>query len=150
MKKLILLIAVASLCGIGACGQANKNVPEAAKTFMTQKFPNATDVKWGKEGSKEWEVEFKVNGKNFSATFDNKGAWKESEYEIAQSEIPAAVNATIQKEFAGFKITLSEISETKDGKVYEFGLAKDKVKKEVAIDASGKVVSKEKAEKEED
>ena len=69
----------------------------------------------------------------------------ESEYEITANEIPNAVNATIQKSFAGYKITLSEISETKDGKVYEFGLAKGKNKLEVAIDAGGKVITKENA-----
>lgn len=147
MKKLILMIAAVSLISAGACGQTTKrNVPANAKTFLTQKFPNATNVKWGKESSKEWEVEFKVSGKNFSASFDNAGAWIESEYEIAASEVPNAVNATIQKEFAGYKITLSEISETKDGKVYEFGLVKGKDKKEVAIDPNGKVKTNAKEE----
>jgi predicted small lipoprotein YifL len=150
MKKLILMIAVASLFSIGACGQSSKNVPANAKTFVSQKFPNATNIKWGKESSKEWEAEFKVNGKNFSATFDNNGAWMESEYEITANEIPNAVNATIQKSFAGYKITLSEISETKDGKVYEFGLAKGKDKLEVAIDAGGKVITKENAKEDEE
>ena len=42
------------------------------------------------------------------------------------------------------------ISETKDGKVYEFGLAKGKDKLEVAIDAGGKVITKENAKEDEE
>lgn len=150
MKKLIFMAAVASLLSIGACGQTAKNVPANAKTFLAQKFPNATKVNWDKENSKEWEAEFKFNNKNYSASFDINGTWIETEYEIAISEISGIVNATIQKEFAGYKITSSEVSETKDGLVYEFGMKKGKDKIEVAIDVKGVVKSKENAKKEDE
>ena len=43
---------------------------------------------------------------------------------------------------------MSEISETKDGKIYEFSLEKDKTEMELAIDANGVVLKKEQIKEE--
>ena len=131
-----------------AGAQKSKDVPANVTAAFAKKFPKASGVKWGKEGDKEWEAEFKMDGREYSANFDNAGTWMETEYEITAKEIPAAVKATLDKESAGYKIKESEISESKDGKVYEFVLEKGKTGIELAIDPNGKVVKKE-AEKEE-
>ena len=42
------------------------------------KFQNATKVKWDQEEENEWEAEFKMNGDEMSASFDNAGnGWKQ-------------------------------------------------------------------------
>lgn len=143
MKKLFLLIAGAAFFYINACGQTDKDVPAVIKTAFTQKFPKATKVKWSKENDKEWEAEFKMDGKEYSANYDLNGALIETDYEIDANGIPSAVKATLEKEFSGYKIIESEISETADGMVYEFELKKDGKKAEVSIDASGKVLEQE-------
>ncbi len=148
MKNLIFVIAVATLFSFNACGQINKDVPANIKTAFSQKFPDATKVKWDKENEKEWEAEFKMNGKEYSANFDNNGKWMETEYEISINEIPGAVKTTLDNEFNGYKIGESEISETADGKVYEFELKKDSNKMEASIDINGMVVKKEQIKKE--
>ena len=140
MRNLILVIATSALISVNVNGQASKNVPANVKTAFSQKFSKATEVKWGKEGKTEWEAEFKMDGKSYSANFDNKGAWMETEYSITASEIPATVKSAIAKDYAGYKMKVSEISETKKGKVFDFELVKDKKNTEVAFDAIGKII----------
>jgi hypothetical protein len=146
MKNLILVIICAAFFNLNACGQTNKDVPENVKNAFTQKFPKATKVKWSKENDKEWEAEFKMDGKEYSANFDNNGVWIETESEINSKDIPSVVKSTLDKEFAGYKVSESEVSETADGKAYEFELKKDGKKAEVSIDVSGKVLEQEQGE----
>ena len=144
MKDFILIITITALFSLNACGQDNKIVPKEVTSAFSQKFPNASKVKWSMENNKEWEAEFKIDNKKYSANFDIKGVWLETEYKINKNEIPASVKTTLQKEFKGYKIEESEISETALGKVYEFELEKGESELEVAIDLNGKVVKKEK------
>lgn len=144
MKNLILSVVVFAIFSISpACSQQKKHVPEAVKTAFAKKFPNAKKIKWGQEDAKEWEAEFKMNGKDYSANFDNKGSWKETEYEINESEIPASVKNTIETQFEDYKIGESEISKTVSGKVYEFKIVKGENKMELVVSPDGKVLNKE-------
>lgn len=147
MKTTFSMIAIASILSLSACGQTGQDVPANIKTAFAQKFPNATKVNWGKETEKEWEAEFKMDGKEYSANYDNNGTWMETEYEISVKEIPTAVQNTIDKEFPGYKTGESEISETTGGKQFEFSLKKEGTTLEVAIDISGTVTKKEQAGK---
>ena len=148
MKTSILIMAAALLISLNFYGQEVKDLPAGVKTAFIQKFPNATGVKWGKENAKEWEAEFKMDGKDYSANFDNAGGWMETEYQVTVSELPAAVKATLDKESAGSKIKLSEVTETKDGKAFEFVLNKGENKTELVIDNSGKVTKMEQLKEE--
>jgi len=152
MKNLLLVITAMAFINLYACGQKTNDLPEKVKTAFAQKFPNATKVKWDKENAKEWEAEFKMDGKEYSANFDLDGNWMETEYEISMNDLPEAVKACLDKEFAGFKVKEAEISETANGKVYEFELKKGGEKAEATIEIGGKLVSKElkNDEKEED
>ena len=129
MKKVTFLLAVVVMVLSQACEQTNSQVP--------------AKVKWNKENAKEWEAEFKMNGKEYSANFAPDGTWKETEYEIKKSDIPAAVKQAFDNEFAGYDIEEAEVSETADGKVYEFELKKDETEVEVAISPDGKIIKKE-------
>ena len=140
MKKLILGIATMAMLSLTAVAQPVKNVPVKVKTAFSQKFTKATDVKWGKEGKTEWEAEFKLDGKSYSANFDYQGAWKETEYAITASEIPAAVKTVINKDYAAYKMKGTDVSETPKGKVYEVTFVKEKKSMEVVFDPNGKIV----------
>jgi hypothetical protein len=148
MKTTILSLAAILLISFSACGQSGKDVPAPVKSAFTQKFSGATNVKWGRESDKEWEAEFQMGGKKYSANFDNAGNWMETEYQVTVSELPAAVKATLDKESAGSKIKLSEVTETKDGKAFEFVLNKGENETELVIDNSGKVTKKEQLKEE--
>jgi len=143
MKNVTILMAVVVMVLSQACAQSNSQVPGKVKTAFDQKFPNAKKVKWDKENSSEWEAEFKMNGKEYSANFASDGTWKETEYEIKRSDIPAAVKQTLDSDFAAYDLEEAEISETANGRVYEFDLEKDETDMEVAISPDGKVVKKE-------
>ena len=147
MKNLILVFVAASFISLAACAQGGKDLPAKVKTAFNQKFPGAQDVKWGKEKSTEWEAEFKMNGKNYSANYTVDGMWMESEYEINANEIPVAVTTTLGKEFPGYKLLVSEISETAKGKVFEFDIKIGNKKKEVAVNPDGTLVKKEAVKK---
>lgn len=138
----MLLIAAAAMISFTACGQNAKDVPVKVKTGFDQKFPGAQKVKWGKENASEWEAEFTINGKAYSANYNLDGTWLETEYSVAMSEVPAAVTKTLAKEAPGYKLIGSDISETIKGKVYEFDIKIGNVKKEVAINADGTLVKK--------
>lgn len=141
MKNLILVSMVFAVFSFSACGQ-KENVPAKVKTAFSQKFPHATNVSWDKENASEWEAEFKMNGKKYSANFDSEGTWKETEYKINKSELPKAVNNTLKSKFAGYDIEGAEVSETREGKVYEISLDKAETDLEVIISSEGKIVKK--------
>jgi len=151
MKTVTVLMLGSVMVLSQACAQKKSNVPEKVKSAFSQKFPTAKKVKWDKENENEWEAEFKMNGEEYSANFTSDGIWKETEHEIEKSDISTAVKQTLDKEFAGYDIEEVEVSETMDGKVYEFAMEKGETEMEVAISPDGKVVKKEvKKEDEED
>lgn len=145
MKTSILILSAVVLFGITAYGQSGNKVPDAVKSAFSQKFPDANNVKWDKENDNEWEAEFKSNGTEYSANFYNSGEWTETEYRINLKDIPEAVKTSLDTESAGAKIEVSEVSETKDGKVYEFVLRKGDNEMELQINATGKIIKKEQA-----
>jgi hypothetical protein len=153
MKKLLTLL----VCMIFVvCTNAQKTkveTPAAAKSAFAAKFPGAQKVKWSAEKPGEFEVEFTLNKAESSALFDAAGKFLESETEIKQSELPQAVQATIAKDFAGYKLDEIEKATDTNGVVtYEMEAAKGKEKFELSFDANGKLLSREplKKEKEED
>jgi hypothetical protein len=150
MKNLILMIGAIAIFCFAGCGQTGNNLPAAVKTAFTQKFPDATGVKWDKESDNEWEAEFKMNGVEYTASFDNKGAWMETEYEISADDIPEAVKMTLEREYANYTVEEPEVSETTDGKVYEFELKSGEEEIKVAIDMNGNVLKKTQGEEEDE
>jgi hypothetical protein len=142
MKKSIFIGIIAVVATAQSCAQ-KAETPVAVTNAFLAKFPNAKNVKWDKENETEWEAEFKLNGVDYSANFSTDGTWNETEHEIKKSEIPEIVMATINSEYAGYKIEEMEISETEKESVYEFAIEKGESDWEIAIDANGKVTKKE-------
>jgi hypothetical protein len=141
MKNLIILIALFSLISFSACSQ--KNPPENIKKEFSQKYATAKSVKWNSEKPNEWEAEFKMNGKNMSACFDNEGKWMESEAEVSVKDLPAEVTNTLKNEFSGFKTKEISTVENPEMKGFEFALKNKETEITVIIGADGKVLKKE-------
>ncbi len=90
MKTPILIIVAALFISLSAFAQNPKDLPAKVKTSFDQKFPSAQKTTWAKESAKEWEVEFTMNNKDYSANFNTEGVWLETEYKISEKEIPAS------------------------------------------------------------
>jgi hypothetical protein len=146
MKNIFILLVVFSISSVPAFSQ--KNAPENVKKEFAKKYPAAQAVKWASEEANEWEAEFKVNGTEMSASFDNKGTWLETETEITSKDLPEAITNTLAKDFAGFKT--GEMSTIEDPKMkgYELALKKGETSLEVVFDNSGKVIKKTEVKKE--
>jgi hypothetical protein len=153
MKNVITMLFIAVLMSNGACAQkiAADKVPADVASAFKAKFPNAIKVSWEMEKTNEYEAEFKENGGEMSANFDNTGKWLETETEIKVSALPEAVRAALAKDFAGYKTNeASKIESLKNGNCFEAEIEKGKEKLDVLFTPDGKILSKTKKEKEED
>ena len=147
MKNFFILIALFSMIFFSACSQ--KNPPENVKKEFSQKFADAKSVKWDSEEANEWEAEFKMNGKEMSACFNNTGKWLETEAEVRAEELPSAVTNTLKNEFPGFKAGESSTIENPEMKGFEIALKNKEKEITVIINADGTVLKKESAEENE-
>jgi membrane-bound lytic murein transglycosylase B len=146
MKNFLVLFVAFSLISLLACSQ--KNPPENVKKEFSQKFVGAKSVKWDSEKENEWEAEFKLNGKEMSACYDNLAAWTGTETAISEKELPAEVANTLKTEFAGYKKSQIEIYESPEIKGFELVLKKGETSFEVIFDNAGKVIRKTDVSKE--
>jgi hypothetical protein len=146
MKNIFILLVVFSFSIIPAFSQ--KNAPENVKKEFAKKYPAVQSVKWASEEANEWEAEFKINGTEMSASFDDKGVWLETETEISVKELPASVMNTIAKNFAGFKTGEASANETPKRKGYEVELTNGETSLEFIFDNSGKVIKNTEIKKE--
>jgi hypothetical protein len=147
MKKLLLL-AVLGLFVFSACNSPKETVPENVKVSFQKRFPQAKEVKWDKENKNEWEAEFKMNNREFSAMFNTEGVWKETEYKIQRSEIPPVVVSTIDTLFSGYEIEEASVIGNSEMKGFEVELKNDKSVIIATLSREGKVLDKRSAEKE--
>ncbi|MDQ1265260.1 MAG: hypothetical protein QG635_410 [Bacteroidota bacterium] len=140
LQKSIVLICIALLAMPIIAGTT---VPEKVKKAFSSKYADAKDVKWEKESGSEYEAEFKMNGKDMSASFDNNGKWLETETKIELKDLPAAVNAAIAESYKVFTVKSAEMLESaKFGKAYEVDLVKGSKKIEIAINEKLEILKK--------
>ncbi len=141
MKKLIISTALIGITLIGYSQSLKESeVPVAVKNSFKKSFPDATDVKWSKEGTNEFESEFKSGKEEMSAVFDYTGTWINTETEIEVKDLPAAVQSSIRKTYPDFKIEEAELLETPDGvKSYEVEIKKGSKKHEIVVLADGRI-----------
>lgn len=152
MKKNLFVLLCAATMSMSASAQkiATNKVPASITTAFKSKFPSATHIVWEKENA-DYEANFKVNGKEMSASFDNSGNWLETETELKVADLPAAVQQILKKDFANYKVNeASQIESVKNGNSYEAEIAKGKETFDVLFASDGKVISKTKKEKEKD
>ncbi len=146
MKKSIFVIAVLAI-SLVACTQ---NPPKSVADNFNKKFQNATKVKWDQEEENEWEAEFKMNGDAMSASFDNAGKWLETEKELKQNQLPAAVQNSFNSQYADYKMNEAAEIEKPDFKGYELGIEKGEETLEILVTADGNITSTKKVEEGED
>ena len=161
-KSILLLVVLAFAVSISAQNKKEVKVTEKAKACFAKNYPNVKDVKWGKEGKDEFEAEFKQNGTAISVVIDAEGNLKETETDIAKSELPKGVEEFVAKNHKGWNITeAAKIVDAKGNVTFEAQITNDKNKSEqedLMFTKDGKPIVKnesksekdEKGEKEED
>lgn len=70
------------------------------------------------------------------------GTWAETEYEVAETEIPELVMGVLKSNFNEYEIEEMVLSTTKNGIVYEFQIEKGDSEMEVAINPQGTISKK--------
>ena len=137
MKKLLILSVLLAFSTILLAS----NPPEIVTKAFLQKFPKATEIKWSKENSNEWEASFKLENVTISANYSNTGEWIETETEIPVSKIPEQVIKSINQSYKGWQIQGGAIIEkAKSDTVYEVDIKSGISKKEVLYKSDGTLI----------
>jgi hypothetical protein len=141
MKKLsiVLLFAAATSCTSFGQDVAQKDVPTVVVNTFQQKFPNQANVDWEmKKGL--YEAEFKVNNIEHNVYLDSAGKIVKHKQEITESELPAAILATIKKDFSGYKLEYPKKIEEGTIVTYNVELEKGTDEHKVTFGADGKII----------
>lgn len=101
-------------CAFASCFAQSKT-PTAVTTAFSQKFPNATKVKWDKENAHEYEASFEWKGINYSANFSDSGEWLETESPSSFNQLPEKVQAAFNASHKGATVKAAAKIETSKG-----------------------------------
>ena len=144
MKNTLLSWSAALL--LTSIAQAQKvpaaQVPAAAKATLQAKFPAVKAATWEKEGA-DFEAGFSSNGKTMSVVITPAGALRETETDLPPAQLPAAVRATLARDYKAYKVAEAATIVKADGStVYEAEVSKIGKKQDVLFTADGKVALK--------
>ena len=114
IPTLVVIVISCSACNAQKMNAAK--VPATVKESFTKSFSDATGVKWELE-NKNYEANFKQDGKAMSAVIDSKGTLLETETDIKISELPATVTGYIAMHYKGAKIKEAAIIKKADGEM---------------------------------
>ena len=128
MKKMALFLMAAAFTSF-SFAQLRKIPAEVTDAFKA-KYPNAEKVEWSDKLS-SFEASFKNGSDELKAYFTSKGEWKNTEKELGDKEVPAAVQESLDKsKYADWEVkSQTEITKA-DGKVeYRIVVKKSAVEK---------------------
>lgn len=117
------------------------SVPAVVMNSFTKAFPNAVKVEWEMKGEL-YNAEFDVNRRDHEVWLNSKGAIVKHKQEIKSRELPAAVSATLKKNFKGFWIDDVDKYEEAKQFFYKIELKTLSQEKNVVIDSKGAIVNK--------
>ena len=127
----MLLTGAMCLFALTTFAQQNK---AAMTAKLTQTYPGATGIKWGKEG-KDYEAGFTYKGKMMSVVMDAQGNTLETETTIPTAQLPQSVRDYVAQHHKGKKIAeAAEIVDAKGVKKYEAEVGG----KDLLFDSAGK------------
>src|SRR6476469_5275876 len=143
MKTLLMVALATLLTGVAHAQKvAAAQVPAAAKATFKAKFPTVKTVAWEKEGD-AFEAGFTQNGQTMSAVITPAGILQETETDMKATQLPAAVRATLARDYKGYQVKEAATIVKADGStVYEAEVSKGGKAQDVLFTADGKVAPK--------
>jgi hypothetical protein len=118
-------------------------VPSVVVNAFQKAFPKAYDVEWERDGS-YYKVEFETGliGLDHEVWYDETGKMIRHKEEISKSDLPQAVTAAINRDFAGYRVDDVEKIAEGDTVTYILELKKGYEEWKVAFDQAGNVLHK--------
>ena len=148
ISRVTLLIATVALLSFSAIAQekklTEKDVPAAVISAFKNAYPKATIRGYALEkedGKTFYEIESNEGTTQRDIQYNADGTVAEIEESIAASELPAAAQAAIRKQYPKAVISLAEKTVAGDKVGYEVAAKQGKKRISMEFDASGKVPS---------
>ena len=144
MKYVMLLTAFALALAAPAPAQVLKpaQVSPAARATFKAKFPLVKTNTWEKEGDK-YEAGFKQNGITMSALITPAGELVETESDMSPTKLPAAVRATLARDYKACKVTEAAVLVSASGATtYEAEVSQGGKHHDVVFNADGSLAKK--------
>lgn len=121
MRKLLILLAAASICSAAYAGPVMDDdiakAPKKVEKAFQKMYPGAKDIEW--ELKRDiYAVDFKIDGKDVEAYFNAEGTWLRSKEDVNSSSVPAAVKKAVKEAYPDFKIEDYDL--VKDARGNEF------------------------------
>lgn len=127
MKKLVFILAM--ILGVSNFNYAQKispkELPNQVANDFKSRFPEATSIKWFKEG-KQIKALFSKEGTKMMAWYENN-LWIKTEWCIPNNIAPSKIKEYIAKYYQGYKINEIGFIETNNSeREYEAEISKNK------------------------
>lgn len=98
MKKLfpaLALVLAMSFTATSISAQIRK-IPAVVTDSFKEKYPDASGVEW-RDKLSVFSAVFSKDGVNYEAKYNSKGQWLNTENEITDSDLPAAIKDGLEK-----------------------------------------------------
>lgn len=141
MKKSVITIALIMLSFVSFAQKTKEqNVPQVIKKALSEKFPNAKNVKWDKEEN-NFEASFKNNNIDNSILFNANGKIIETEIAIEVNQLPKNALQYLNDNFKNQKVKeAAKIITEKGNLIYEAEIKS----KDLFFDENGNFITKDK------
>ena len=136
MYRLFILILFAT--PLTGCDDdvASSEIPSVVENTFESHFPNAMNVEWETKGD-DFEVDFEVEKKEYSARIDPSGSMLGYKYEIAHEAIPASILAFLNTEYSKKKWDEPEILVQDKNSYYQIEIDGFLSDKKIVLDSEG-------------
>lgn len=133
-------------------------VAPVVQTKFIEKYPTASNVQWMRYEDvpvtdKDWALSdwapydtmnyaarYTIDSTSYWSWYTPQGDWISTESTIHSSEVPAAVNKTLQSQFADYAITFVNKENYKNRTAYKIKMENGDDKMKVVIDENGKIM----------
>ncbi|MDO6390439.1 PepSY-like domain-containing protein [Pontibacter sp. BT731] len=142
MKKILVGFAfvIGSVVAVQAQDVAEKDVPEAVKSALSQKYANATDLDWEKHGE-NYEADFDVNRIDHAVMIDPSGKILMTRHDLMEKDLPQNIQTAISQNYKGMRVDDVEQVEKDGNTYYQLELDQKGKDKKIVLSKDGKEVT---------